>query len=203
MDPWKLDHPVRIRRDTYLTAARVRSTLISRAINVAGWAGLKIARGYGEMAAMLRIVRAVQFIFDKLAALLRGKGSDEMRANEFLGEASCVTRSAVDQHAAQSSSDHAIAETNDQSDREKLIRRRWLETGIKMWNPDRHGAGHAALNIQGRAELLPPKPGETLPGYDTLEFKIVQSYVNGEAVNQIVCEGVVVDPPKRRGEGQL
>ena len=153
-----------------------------------------------KLAAMLRIVRAVQFIFDKLAALLRGKGSDEMRANEFLGEASCITRSAVDQHATQSSSDHAIAETNDQPDREKLIRRRWLETGIKMWNPDHHGAGHAALNIQGRAELLPPKPGETLPGYDTLEFKIVQSYVNGEAVNQIVCEGVVVDPPKRRAE---
>ena len=41
-----------------------------------------------KLAAMLRIVRAVQFIFDKLAALLRGKGSDEMRANEFLGEAS-------------------------------------------------------------------------------------------------------------------
>ena len=94
------------------------------------------------MAAMLRIVRAVQFIFDKLAALLRGKGSDEMR-NEFLGEASWITRSAVDQNI-QSSSDHGIAETNDQSDREKLIRRRWLETGIKMWNPDHHGAGHAA-----------------------------------------------------------
>ena len=155
-----------------------------------------------KLAAMLRIVRAVQFIFDKLAALLRGKGSDEMRANEFLGEASCITRSAVVQHTAvlQPSSDHAIAETNDQPDREKLIRRRWLETGIKMWNPDHHGAGHAALNIQGRAELLPPKPGETLPGYDTLEFKIVRSYVNGQAVNQIVCEGVVVDPPNRRAE---
>ena len=147
----------------------------------------------------------MQFIFDKLAALLdgNGKGSDEMRTNEFLGQASCITRSAVDQHAKQSCSDHAIAgpETDDQSDRERLIRRRWLETGIKMWNPDRHGAGHASLNIQGRAELLPPKPGETLPGYDTLEFKIVQSYVNGEAVNQVVCEGVVVDPPKRLGEG--
>jgi hypothetical protein len=156
-----------------------------------------------KLAAMLRIVRAVQFIFDKLAALLRGKGSDEMRANEFLGEASCVTRSAVDQNT-QSSSDHAIAvpEMNDQSDREKLIRRRWLETGIKMWNPDHHGAGHAALNIQGRSALLPPKPGDTVPGYDTLEFKIVQSYVNGEAVNQIVCEGVVVEPPKRRVEVQ-
>ena len=157
-----------------------------------------------KLAAMLRIVRAVQFIFDKLAALLRGKGSDEMRANEFLGEASCITRSAVVQHAAvlQPSSDHAIAlpETNDQPDRERLIRRRWLETGIKMWNPDHHGAGHAPLNIQGRAELLPPKPGETLPGYDTLEFKIVRSFVNGQAVNHIVCEGVVVDPPKRRAE---
>ena len=155
-----------------------------------------------KLAAMLHIVRAVQFIFDKLAALLRGNGSYEMCANEFLGEASC-TRSAVDQHATQSSSDHAIAATNDQSAREKLIRRRWLETGIKMWNPDHHGAGHAALNIQGQAELLPPKPGETLPGYDTLEFKIVQSYVNGEAVSRIVCEGVVVDPPKRRAEVQL
>jgi hypothetical protein len=64
--------------------------------------------------------------------------------------------------------------------------------------PDNHGAGAAALNIQGRAELLPPKPDETLPGYDTLEFKLVRSYVNGQAVDRIVCEGVVVDPPKRR-----
>jgi len=147
---------------------------------------------------------AVQFIFAKLAALLRGNGSYEMCANEFLGEASYITRSSVDQHATQSSSDHAIAVPgmNDQSDSEKLIRRRWLETGIKMWNPDHHGAGHAALNIQGRSALLPPKPGDTVPGYDTLEFKIVQSYVNGEAVNQIVCEGVVVEPPKRRVEVQ-
>ena len=146
----------------------------------------------------------MQLIFDKLAALLdgNGKGSDEMRTNEFLGQASCITRSAVDQHAKQSCSDHAIAgpETDDQSDRERLIRRRWLETGIKMWNPDHHGAGLATLNIQGRAALLPPKPGETLPGYDTLELKTVQSYVNGEVVNQIVCEGVVVDPPKRQAE---
>jgi hypothetical protein len=89
----------------------------------------------------------------------------------------------------------AAPETIDQSEREKLIRRRWL--GIKMWNPEVHGAGHAALNIQGRAELLPPKPGETLPGYDKLEFKMVRSCVNGQEVNLIICEGVVVDPPKR------
>jgi hypothetical protein len=71
-----------------------------------------------------------------------------------------------------------------------------------MWNPDIHGAGHAALNIQGRIELLPPKPGETLPRYDKLEFKMVHSCVDGQEVNRIVCEGVVVDPPKRRARHQ-
>jgi hypothetical protein len=45
--------------------------------------------------------------------------------------------------------------------------------------------------------LLPPKPGETLPRYDTLEFKVRRN-VKGQEVNRIVCEGVVVDPPKRR-----
>jgi hypothetical protein len=154
-----------------------------------------------KLAAMLRIVPAVRFVFDKFAALLRSKESGEPLASEFLGEAPGVTRGTVDQHAAvlPPSSDHAIAvpETNGQSEREKLILRRWTETGIKMWNPNVHGAGHAALNIQGRIELLPPKPGETLPGYDTLEFKTVRSCVNGQEVNRIICEGVVVDPPKR------
>ena len=69
-----------------------------------------------KLAAMLRIVPAVQFVVDKFAALLRSKGSDELLADEFLDEASCVTRSTVDQDAAvlQRSSDHAIAvpETN-------------------------------------------------------------------------------------------
>src|SRR5712692_1908725 len=146
-----------------------------------------------KLAAMLRNVPAVQFVFAKFAALLRNNES---------GEASGVITSTVDQHAAvlQPSSDHAIAvpETNDRFEREKLIRRRWTETGIKMWNPDVHGAGHAALNIQGRTELLPPKSGETLPGYDTLEFKMVRSCVNGQTANLIVCECVVVDPPKHR-----
>src|SRR5260370_17427357 len=146
-----------------------------------------------KLAATLRNVPAVQFVFAKFAAVLRKKGR---------GGAAGVIRSTGDQHAAvlQPSSDHAIAvpETNDQSEREKLIRRRWTETGIKMWNPDVHGAGHAALNIQGRTELLPPKSGETLPGYDTLEFKMVRSCVNRRTANLIVCEGVAVDPPKNR-----
>jgi hypothetical protein len=156
-----------------------------------------------KIAAKLRGVPAVQFVFAKFATLLRSKkGSGEPLISEFLGAAPDVTRSTVGQHAAvlKPSSDDTIAapESNDQSEREKLIRRRWKETGIKMWNPDFHGAGHAALNIQGRTELLPVKPGETLPGYDTLEFKMVRSCVNGQPVNRIVCEGVVVDPPKRR-----
>jgi hypothetical protein len=57
-----------------------------------------------------------------------------------------------------------------------------------MWNPDFHGAGHAALNIQGQSKLLPPKSGETLPRYDKLEFELI--------AGRIVCEGVVVDPRK-------
>ncbi len=152
-----------------------------------------------KLAAMLRIVPAVQLVFAKFAALLRSKESGEPLASEFLGEASDVT---VDQHTAvlQPSSDHAISapETNGWSEREQLIRRRWSETGIKLWNPDFHGAGHAALNIQGQSKLLPPKPGEKLPRFDTLECKMVRSNVNGQAVDRIVCEGVVVDPPKRR-----
>jgi hypothetical protein len=151
---------------------------------------------------MLRSVPAVRLVFAKFEALLHNKESGEPLASEVLGEASGITINTVDQHAAvlQPSSDHAIAvpETNDQSEREKLIRRRWTETGIKIWNLDVHGAGHAALYIQGRIELLPPKPGETLPGYDTLEFKMVRSYVNEQTMNLIVCEGVVVDQPKHR-----
>jgi hypothetical protein len=162
-----------------------------------------VMRIFTKLVVMLRNIPAMQFAFAKFAALLRSdKGNGESLISKFLGEAPGVTGNSVDQHVAtlKSSGDFAVAgpKSNDQSEREELIRRRWTETGIKMWNPDVHGAGHAALNIQGRVELLPVKPGETLPGYDKLEFKMVRSYINGQAVNRIVCEGVVVDPPKRR-----
>jgi|GEM_PF-1701541 hypothetical protein len=160
-------------------------------------------RIFTKLAVMLRKTPAMQFIFAKLTALLRSdKGSGESLIGKSLGEAPDVTGNAVDPQVAtlKSSGDFAVAgpKSNDQSEREELIRRRWTETGIKMWNPDVHGAGQAALNIQGRVGLLPVKPGEMLPRYDKLEFKMVRSYVNGQAVNCIVCEGVVVDPPKRR-----
>jgi hypothetical protein len=152
-------------------------------------------RIFTKLAVMLRNIPAIQFVFAKFAALLRiKKGNGEPLISEFLGEAPGVTGDTVDQHAAvlKPSNDDAIGapESNDQSEREKLIRRRWTETGIKIWNPDFHGTGETALNIQGRIKLLPVRPGETLPGYDKLEFKVIGGC--------IVCEGVVVDRPKRQ-----
>jgi hypothetical protein len=73
------------------------------------------------------------------------------------------------------------------ADRATLIRQRWAETGIRMWNPRLHGAGDATLNIQGSVGLLPPAPGETMPRYDKLEFRMLGG--------QIVCEGVIVEAP--------
>ncbi|WP_084777524.1 hypothetical protein [Bradyrhizobium sp.] len=73
------------------------------------------------------------------------------------------------------------------ADRAALIRQRWAETGIRMWNPRLHGAGDATLNIQGSVGLLPPAPGETMPRYDKLEFLMLGG--------QIVCEGVIVEAP--------
>lgn len=81
----------------------------------------------------------------------------------------------------------ARARAAEPGDRAALIRQRWAETGIRMWNPRLHGTGEAALNIQGRIGLLPPAPGETMPRYDKLEFKMLGG--------QIVCEGVIVEAP--------
>jgi hypothetical protein len=97
----------------------------------------------------------------------------------------------------------AGSEPRDRPAREKLIRRRWAETGIRLWNANLHGAGNAALNIQGGVALLPPKPGGKLPRYDTLEFKMVRCRVDGQEVSQILCEGVVVNPPQRRTKGEV
>lgn len=77
------------------------------------------------------------------------------------------------------------------ADRAALIRQRWAETGIRMWNPRLHGAGDATLNIQGSVGLLPPAPGETMPRYDKLEFAMLGG--------QIVCEGVIVEAPVQAG----
>ena len=77
------------------------------------------------------------------------------------------------------------------TDRAALIRQRWAETGVRMWNPRLYGTGEATLNIQGSIGLLPPSPGETMPRYDKLEFKMLGG--------QIVCEGVIVEAPVQAG----
>jgi hypothetical protein len=79
-------------------------------------------------------------------------------------------------------------------EREKLIRQRWTETGIKMWSPDIHGSGKATLKIQGQAELLPVTPGQTMRAYDKLEFKLI--------AGRIVCEGVIIEAPRGRHPAQ-
>ena len=84
------------------------------------------------------------------------------------------------------------ARATEPADRAELIRQRWAETGIRMWNPRLHGTGEATLNIQGRIGLLPPEPGETMPRYDKLEFKLLGG--------QIVCEGVIVEAPVHAGQ---
>lgn len=81
-----------------------------------------------------------------------------------------------------------VAQPSGLSEREELIRRRWKETGVRMWNARTHGAGQAVLCIQGSVKLLPPKPGETMPQYDRLEFQLVDG--------RIVCEGFEVDAPE-------
>lgn len=86
----------------------------------------------------------------------------------------------------------ARAKILEPADRTALIRQRWAETGIRMWNPRLHGTGDAALNIQGRIGLLPPEAGQTMPRYDKLEFKMLGG--------QIVCEGVIVEAPAHAGQ---
>jgi hypothetical protein len=153
-----------------------------------------------KLVVALRNIPAMQLVLGKLAALLRRdkKRTDSLNTR-FVDETPDITESPDQQFAVvepsaivEPSCDDAIAAppANDRSERENLIRRRWAETGIKMWNPDVHGVGRAALGIQGGVALLPPKAGETLPQYDRLEFKVIEG--------RIVCEGVVVDPPKSR-----
>jgi hypothetical protein len=121
--------------------------------------------------------------------------ADASPDTEFPDETPEITRSqdeSTDQQTAivEPPDVDAIAASQEEEERESLIRRRWAETGIKMWNPDVHGAGLAALGIQGRVGLLQPESGETLPRHDRLEFKLIEG--------RIVCEGFVVDPPKSR-----
>src|ERR1700680_4651999 len=100
-----------------------------RPANVMGQHASKPVPAFTKLAVMLRNIPAVRLVFAIFAALLRSNKGSEPPTSEFLDEAPGVTRNAVEQHAAvlEPSSSHKIAapETNDQSEREKLIRTRW------------------------------------------------------------------------------
>jgi hypothetical protein len=82
--------------------------------------------------------------------------------------------------------------TREKMEREALIRRRWKETGVKLWKQDVHGEGLAPLTIEGQIDTTPAKRGQPPPEPDILEFKLVRSYMTGKPVDRIICEGVVV-----------
>lgn len=135
-------------------------------------------------------------VLAKLASLLRHTASAIFRFSAHLRRAKTIEKSPVsDLDCAtpailEYSNDKLVValQTDASGKRELLIQRRWAETGVRMWSARVHGAGDAPLNIQGSVELLPPMPGETVRRYDKLEFRLLGG--------RIVCEGVVVDPPK-------
>jgi hypothetical protein len=151
---------------------------------------------FTQLARMLRNLPVVKLVVTKFVALLRNDSAiGELPIGKFLDDSRVGTGINVDQPIAilKSTGDIVVAAIKPidvRSEREELIRRRWAETGVRLWNPNLHGAGLAALGIQGRVELLPPNPGEMQRRYDRLEFELIEG--------RIVCEGVVVDPPKRR-----
>jgi hypothetical protein len=78
-------------------------------------------------------------------------------------------------------------------EREKVIRAAWKERGVRQWDPETHGRGLLSLNIPAKIEMLPQATGTPLPRYDNLEFRSVRATLNGQPVDSIVCEGVVVE----------
>jgi hypothetical protein len=83
--------------------------------------------------------------------------------------------------------------------REKVIRTAWKERGSKQWDPQTHGRGLCSLNIEAKIEMRPTRPGTPLPNYDNLEFRLERTTVNGQPVDAIACEGVVVETSARAG----
>ena len=79
------------------------------------------------------------------------------------------------------------------ADRERVIRAAWWRRGRAEWNPDTHGRGLLSLHVPATVKMRPVRLGATLPPYDDLEFHLVRATMNGQPVNSIVCEDVVVE----------
>jgi hypothetical protein len=92
-------------------------------------------------------------------------------------------------------------ETTMNQERERVIVAAWKERGRKEWDPETHGRGLLSLNIQAEVRMTQRGPlGTPIPAHDNLEFRLEQANVNGQTINAIACEGVVVEPPITREE---
>jgi hypothetical protein len=72
--------------------------------------------------------------------------------------------------------------------REVLILRTWVGRGKAEW-----GKGAGPVTIDLPAVMKAPKRAQSLPAPDSLKYELWTSKVKGKLVNQIVCEGVVVE----------
>jgi hypothetical protein len=77
--------------------------------------------------------------------------------------------------------------------RTHIIRRAWKERGSAVWDREVHGRGLASLNIAASTNMRSMRPGQPIPPYDNLEFRLERSTKDGETISSIVCEGVVVE----------
>jgi hypothetical protein len=73
--------------------------------------------------------------------------------------------------------------------REDIIRTAWEERGSKQWDPKIQGRGLTPLNIGASVDMTPERPGQPLPIYDNLEFRLVTATTGNRS---IVCEDLVL-----------
>jgi hypothetical protein len=79
-------------------------------------------------------------------------------------------------------------------ERKQIILTAWTERGREAWDPETHGRGLLSLNIPAEVGMTPRGPlGTPIPPYN-LEFRLEHTTVNGQVINAIVCEGIVVEP---------
>jgi hypothetical protein len=77
-------------------------------------------------------------------------------------------------------------------ERERLIRDAWNERGSKEWEPATHGRGLKSLNIQASTDMRTAPFAYPMPPYDNLEFRLVHATIDGQPMDSVVCEDVVV-----------
>ena len=137
---------------------------------------------------LLRNLPGLKFVLARFSELLRTRQVNPDLVSSSRADAPEITIPPLEARTLATSEVQVFDRSEEacgyRPDREALIRRRWMETGVKMWNPRVHGSGKAALNIQGEEGVLPIKQGQVLPAYDELKFKLIGSC--------IVCEDVVV-----------